>query len=139
MEDFKNKSDEEWKKSLTPEQYTVLREKRTESAFSGEYHDSKEEGMYVCRGCGAKLFSSDTKFDSRTGWPSFYQSVSGDALDEEIENIHGIQRTEVLCSQCGGHLGHVFLDGPEILPDGRQTTGKRYCINSVSLEFKKEE
>ena len=131
MEDFKNKSEEEWKQLLTQEQYNILREKRTESAFSGEYNDNKEEGIYVCRGCSAELFSSDTKFDSKTGWPSFYEPVSEGVIEEEEDNSLAVKRTEVLCSHCGGHLGHRFDDGPE-------PTGKRYCINSTSLEFKGE-
>jgi peptide-methionine (R)-S-oxide reductase len=122
------KSDAEWKKILAPEQYEVLRRKGTESAFTGKYYNSKEEGVYRCAGCGNPLFDSDTKFDSGTGWPSYYQPVSEDAVETEQDRSHGMIRTEVLCARCGGHLGHVFPDGPE-------PTGRRYCINSVSLDF----
>ena len=135
MKDFENKTEEEWKKFLTPEKYSILREKGTEPAFSGEYHDNKEEGMYVCGGCGAKLFSSQTKFDSGTGWPSFYEPASEEAIGEESDNSMLVRRTEVICNRCGGHLGHVFSDGPKTLPDGRQATGLRYCINSDALNF----
>jgi peptide-methionine (R)-S-oxide reductase len=128
------KTDAEWKKELTPEQYRVLREKGTERAFSGEYWNTKAKGVYRCAGCGAELFVSDTKFDSGCGWPSFYQAKSTNAVAEAKDNSLLMQRTEVLCSKCGGHLGHVFDDGPN-------PTGLRYCINSASLKFegKKEE
>jgi peptide-methionine (R)-S-oxide reductase len=128
MNEDSNRSEAEWKKILSPEQYEVLRRKGTERAFSGKYYNSKEAGVYLCAGCGNPLFDSDTKFDSGSGWPSYYQPVSEDAVDTEEDNSYGMIRTEVLCARCGGHLGHVFPDGPE-------PTGRRYCINSVSLDF----
>jgi len=125
------KTDEEWKKILTPEQYNVLRKKGTEMAFSGKYYKNKEKGIYVCSACGNELFYSDAKFDSGSGWPSFWKPVSENSVITKPDNSHFMQRTEVLCGKCGGHLGHVFDDGPK-------PTGLRYCINSVSLDFKKE-
>jgi len=119
----------DWKKKLTPEQFHILREKGTERAFTGELTDNKEKGMYHCAGCGDVLFSSEKKYDSRSGWPSFFEK-SG-KIEEKNDSFLGIGRTEVLCKKCGGHLGHVFKDGP-------QPTGKRYCINSASLDFKKD-
>lgn len=123
-----DKSDEQWRKELTDEQYAVLRQKGTERAFTGKYWDHKESGTYRCAGCGEKLFASDTKYDSHCGWPSFTAPASEDGVDEEEDRTHGMVRTEVLCSKCGGHLGHVFPDGPG-------PAGLRYCINSASLEF----
>ncbi len=127
--DFKNLTEEEWKKKLTPEEYRVLREKGTEAPFTGKFYKNFEKGMYKCAACGQDLFSSDTKFDSDCGWPSFDGSLTGNVKFQE-DNSFGMQRTEVLCSNCGSHLGHVFDDGP------RETTGKRFCINSISLNFK---
>jgi peptide-methionine (R)-S-oxide reductase len=130
---------DEFKEKLTPEEFHVLREKGTEPAFSGEYYNAKDTGMYLCKACGQELFSSDTKFDSGTGWPSFYEPVSGRNVETEPDESLGVTRTEVKCSRCGSHLGHVFDDVPTALPDGRQATGKRFCINSLSLKLKKSD
>lgn len=124
------KDEQEWKKELTPEQYRVLREKGTETAFTGEYVNTNEKGMYVCAACGNELFSSETKFDAGCGWPSFWQAVDNKKINLQPDNTYGMQRTEVLCARCGSHLGHVFDDGPK-------PTGKRFCINSVSLKLQK--
>jgi peptide-methionine (R)-S-oxide reductase len=126
------KTDEEWRQELTPEQYAVARRKATERPFTGEYHDSKEKGVYKCAACGNELFSSDAKFDSGCGWPSFTAPTSGDNVREEVDTSHGMHRTEVLCASCDAHLGHVFDDGP-------RPTNLRYCINSVVLDLDKEE
>jgi peptide-methionine (R)-S-oxide reductase len=133
MSDKIEKSEEQWRTELTPEQYHVLRKKGTERAFSGEYWDSKAPGIYRCAGCGQELFDSSAKFDSGCGWPSFDRPATESHIDEHLDQSYGMIRTEVTCSNCGGHLGHVFDDGPA-------TTGLRYCINSVSikLEPKKE-
>ena len=124
--DKMEKTDAEWRASLTPEQYAVLRGKGTERAFSGAFWDAHDEAMYTCAGCGAELFSSDTKFESGTGWPSFTAPMPGDTVEVAVDRAHGMTRTEVVCRRCGGHLGHVFDDGPG-------ATGQRYCINSASL------
>jgi peptide-methionine (R)-S-oxide reductase len=131
MNDKITKTDAEWKKELTPDQYHVLREKGTERAFTGQYWNTKDKGVYRCAGCGTELFVSDTKFDSGCGWPSFYTPMSTNAVSEAADHSHLMKRTEVLCSKCGGHLGHVFDDGPK-------PTGLRYCINSASLKFEQE-
>ena len=137
MSDMKNKPDEYWKEKLTPEQYHVLREKGTEAPFTGKYVDNHESGMYECAACGHELFSSDTKFDSGTGWPSFDQPANRENVELQTDKSMFMERTEVVCKNCGAHLGHLFNDGPRNLPDGRQATGQRYCINSCALSFKK--
>jgi len=125
------KTDEEWKAQLTPAQFTVCRQKGTERAFTGEYYDSKEEGVYKCVCCGAELFSSETKYNSGTGWPSFWEPIAEGAVSTEEDRSYGMRRVEVMCSKCDAHLGHVFDDGPE-------PTGLRYCMNSVSLKLEKK-
>ena len=125
------KTEAEWKAQLTPEQYRVLREKGTEMPFTGKYYLNKDKGMYVCAACGNELFTSDMKFDSHCGWPSFDRKIAGGKIKTILDTSHGMVRTEIVCGRCGSHLGHIFDDGPT-------ETGMRYCVNSVSLDFKKD-
>lgn len=125
-------SNTDWKKKLTPEQYRVLREKGTEPPFSGQYVNNHDTGMYHCAACGTALFSSDTKFESHSGWPSFYEAVDKGNIELVEDTSYGMKRTEVICKNCGGHLGHLFPDAPQT------PTGMRYCINSAALDFKKK-
>lgn len=129
MSDLRNKPESYWKEKLTPEQYRILRQKGTERAFTGALYNNHESGMYECGACGQALFSSDTKFESGSGWPSFDQPVNAANVELHEDNSFFMRRTEVNCKNCGSHLGHVFEDGP------RETTGMRYCINSASLKF----
>jgi methionine-R-sulfoxide reductase len=126
-----SRTEEEWKKILTPEQYYVLREKGTDAPFSGKYYLTKDNGMYACAACGNELFSSDMKFDSNCGWPSFDKEIAGGKIKKVTDHSHGMVRTEILCAKCGSHLGHLFDDGPTV-------TGLRYCVNSTSVDFKKK-
>jgi peptide-methionine (R)-S-oxide reductase len=123
-----SKAEDEWRRELTPERYRILRQKGTEPAFSGEYAHSKTPGLYHCAGCGQELFSSETKFESGSGWPSFFQPLGQEQVESHEDTSHGMRRVEVTCSRCGSHLGHVFPDGP-------RPTGLRYCINSASLKL----
>jgi peptide-methionine (R)-S-oxide reductase len=132
MTDSTTKTEAEWKAQLTPDQYRVLRQAGTEPAFTGKYWNTTTDGMYHCAACGTELFSSDTKFDSHCGWPSFYEPLQSDAVEYIEDRSHGMVRTEVRCKTCGSHLGHVFPDGP-------QPTGERFCINSLSLDLQPKE
>jgi peptide-methionine (R)-S-oxide reductase len=126
------KTDDEWREELSDSEYAIMREAATERAFTGEYWDTKTPGTYRCRGCGAELFDSDTKYDSGSGWPSFYQPMDPEAVDTQVDNSMMMERVEVLCANCNAHLGHVFPDGP-------QPTGLRYCMNSASLKLEERE
>lgn len=127
-----NKTEREWQRELSPEEYRITRQKGTEPAFTGQYWNTKQQGTYVCRCCGTELFTSATKYDSGSGWPSFYRPVNAGAIDEQEDSTHGMTRTEIICHNCDAHLGHVFEDGP-------QPTGLRYCVNSASLQLKTNE
>lgn len=132
-EEIAQLTDADWRARLNSDEYHVMREKGTERPFTGVYNDNTEKGVYRCKGCGAELFNSNHKFDAGCGWPSFDQTIDNSAVSEHLDTSHGMRRTEVTCSNCGAHLGHVFPDGP------RDTTGMRYCINSVSLDFDKSQ
>lgn len=129
-EEWQQLSEDEWRQMLTEEEFYILRKKGTERAFTGKYWKTKDEGTYVCRGCGLPLFESDTKYKSGTGWPSFWDQI-GESVGTEVDNSYGMRRTEIVCNRCGGHLGHVFNDGP-------RPTGLRYCVNSASITLVSE-
>ncbi|MBI2035987.1 MAG: peptide-methionine (R)-S-oxide reductase MsrB [Candidatus Liptonbacteria bacterium] len=133
-----NKTDEDWKRELTAEEYGVIRKKGTERPFTGKYWNTHDKGIYKCRACGQELFLSDTKFDSGTGWPSFTNPINLESVELREDRELGMVRTEVVCKNCGAHLGHVFNDGPKKTPDGKSASGKRYCINSVCLTLEKD-
>lgn len=130
MADTSERTEEEWRRSLPTERYRVLRMKGTERAFTGKLLHNKEKGVYLCGGCGTELFRSEAKYDSGSGWPSFFAPIADDRIEERPDRSHGMDRTEIVCARCGGHLGHVFDDGPT-------PTGLRFCVNSLSLDFKK--
>ncbi|MBL4655803.1 MAG: peptide-methionine (R)-S-oxide reductase MsrB [Bacteroidia bacterium] len=132
MEDKIIKTDEEWRKVLSEEEYRILRQKSTDPAFTNKYYKHKEDGTYVCAGCGNELFASETKYHSGSGWPSFYDAIANDRIKTKLDESLGMKRVELACAKCDGHLGHVFGDGPN-------PTGLRYCVNSSCLDFKKEE
>lgn len=125
------KTEDEWRKILTSEEYYILRQKGTERPFTGKYNDHKEEGIYTCKACGEELFTSNHKFDSGCGWPSFDDEITGNKIYKQSDTSHGMRRVEILCNNCGGHLGHIFNDGPT-------ETGLRYCVNSLSINFEKD-
>lgn len=139
MTDLKNKNEDFWKNKLSPEKYKILRKKATEAPFTGEYLHNKDKGVYQCAACSNELFSSQTKFDSGSGWPSFWDVLQEGNVELKEDTSHGMVRTEVVCAKCGSHLGHLFEDGPKETDEGKPATGLRYCINSKALDFKRQE